>query len=231
MSNDMSNGGLPQPRRTIKDRVIKRFVPLLRRLDTDPQGFFHPILADVLLQGLRAQHRVDTSLFVRDLRANNSLGHREGTSLVVGLFLLRRWEVLGWRRQGTLPRRCRTPAIRWAGQTAFGRIRKVQLHLLQLALRDPPPILIPTASRYSRVAYFTIASGTRTTDGQQIGPEWGALNECWVAVLANLFGLGHAGGRIAFRTLTASLPNAFGFTRLFGLHGIAPSPNRSTTSP
>src|SRR5580765_107721 len=100
-SNDMSNGGLPQPRGAIKDRVIERFVPLLRRLDADPQGLFHPILADVLLQGLRAQHRLDTSLFVRDLRADNSLGHCEETSLVAGLLLLRRWEVPGWRRHGT----------------------------------------------------------------------------------------------------------------------------------
>src|ERR1044071_860684 len=52
-SNDMGNGGLPQPRGAIKNRVIERFVPLLRRLDTDPQGFFHPFLANILLQGLR----------------------------------------------------------------------------------------------------------------------------------------------------------------------------------
>ncbi len=52
-SNDMSDSGLPQPRRAIKDRVIERFVPLLRCFDTDPQGFFHSLLADVFLQGLR----------------------------------------------------------------------------------------------------------------------------------------------------------------------------------
>ena len=82
-SNDMGYGGLPQTRGAIKDRVIERFVPLLRRLDADPQGFFHPLLADVLLQALRTQHGLDTSLFVRDLRADNSLGHREGTSLAL----------------------------------------------------------------------------------------------------------------------------------------------------
>src|SRR6185295_11803559 len=144
-SNDVGNGGLPQSRGTIEDRVIECFVPLLRRLDTDPQGFFHPFLANILLQGLRTQDRFDTSLFVRNLQANNSLNHRVGTPLDLVLFLLRRWEILGWRRYGTLPWRCRTTTIRRADLTAFGRIRKVQLHLLQLTLADSPPILTSAA--------------------------------------------------------------------------------------
>ena len=54
-SNDVCNGSLPQPGGTIEDRVIERFVPLLRRLDTDPQRFFHPLLANIFFQGLRTQ--------------------------------------------------------------------------------------------------------------------------------------------------------------------------------
>ena len=131
-------------------------------------------------------------------------------SILLGaLFLLRRWEVLGWRRQGTLPGRCCTTAVRRAGLTALGRIRKVQLHLIQLALRDPPPILTSTASRYRRAADFAIALGTGSADGQQISPQWDTLNKGGIAVLANLFGLGHACRRIAFKTLAADLADAF----------------------
>src|SRR5262245_24753855 len=162
----MSNGGLPQPRRTIKNRVIERFVSLLCRLDTDPQGFFHPILADVLLQSLWTQDCLDTSLFVRNLGADNSLCHREGTSLAAGLFLLGCWEVFRWRWHGPLTGRGGAPAIRRAGQTTFAWVGKVQLHLLQLALRNPPSIPIPTPSRHRRAADFTIAFGAGTTDGQ-----------------------------------------------------------------
>src|SRR4029079_4635751 len=82
-SNDVGNGGLPQSRGTIEDRVIECFIPLLRRLDTNPQGFFHPLLANILLQSLRAQDRFDTSLFISDLRADNSLGHRVGAPLAL----------------------------------------------------------------------------------------------------------------------------------------------------
>src|SRR6185295_8567830 len=207
-SNDVGNGGLSQPRGAIKDRVIERFVPLLRRLNTDSQGFLHPLLADILLHCLRTQYSFDTSFFFRDLRADNSLGHCEGTSLAVGLWFLRRWAVLGWRRQGALPRRCRTPAIRWAGQTTFGWIGKVQLHPLQLTLRQAPPILISTASRNRRVADFTVALGTGSAHGQQIRTQWDTLNECGIAALANLFGLGHARGRVTIRTFAAGLAYA-----------------------
>ena len=60
--------------------------------------------------------------------------------------------------------------------------------------------------------------------GQQIRTQRNTLNEGGIAVLANLFGLGHACGRIAFRALTTSFANAFRLTRLFGLHGHGPQP-------
>ena len=146
-------------------------------------------------------------------------------SILLGaLLLLRRWEILRWRRQGTLPGRCRAPAVRRAGLTALGRIRKVQLHLIQLTLRDPPPILTSAASRHRRAANFAIALGTESTDGQQISPQWDTLNEGGIAILANLFGLGHARGRIAFKTCAAGLADTFWLARLLGLHGHGPQP-------
>src|SRR6185295_4287218 len=169
-SNDVGNGGLPQSRGTIEDRVIECFIPLFRRLDTDPQGFFHPLLANILLQSLRTQDRFDISLFVRNLRTDNSLGHREGTSLAAVLFLLRRWKVSWGRRQSTLPWRWRATTVRRADLTPLGRIRKVQLHLLQLTLGESPPIPTPAARRHRRASDFTIPLGTGTADSQQISP-------------------------------------------------------------
>src|SRR5687767_7355747 len=87
-SNDMGNGRLPQSGWAVEDRVIECFAPLLSRLDTDAQRFFHPLLSDILLQCLRTQYRFDTSFFVCDLGADHSLNHRDGTSLAGTLFLL-----------------------------------------------------------------------------------------------------------------------------------------------
>jgi hypothetical protein len=60
----VSDRRLAQARRAIENRVIERFLSLLRRFDTNAKGLLHPLLTDILRQTLRSEHVLHVPLFI-----------------------------------------------------------------------------------------------------------------------------------------------------------------------
>src|SRR5512147_2099849 len=113
------------------------------------------------------------------------------------------------RRQGALSWDCRVPAIRRADLAPLRRVRHIQFHLFELALREPPPILVTTASRYRRTPHLTIPFRARSAHRQHVRSQRDALDQRRIPILTNSRRLSHAGCGIAIGALPASLANAF----------------------
>ena len=71
----MGDGGLAQPGRAVKDRVIERFPPLLCRLDADPQRLLHACLPNILIESLWTQGLLDAAFFLCQLGMHDSIAH------------------------------------------------------------------------------------------------------------------------------------------------------------
>jgi hypothetical protein len=71
----MGYGGLAQPGRAVKDRVIERFSPLLCRLDADPQRLLHALLPNILIKSLWTQGLLDAAFFLCQLGMHDSIAH------------------------------------------------------------------------------------------------------------------------------------------------------------
>ena len=73
--DDVRDGGLAQAWRAVEDGVVQGFAAALRRLDADPQGFFHAFLAGVVVQGLRAQGAFGVLFFFQEMVGDDAVFH------------------------------------------------------------------------------------------------------------------------------------------------------------
>ena len=75
--NDVGDGGLSKAWRAVKNGMVEGFAAMLGCLDADPQGLLHSRLADIFLQGLRAERGLDSPLIVGQLVGHGPVGHEK----------------------------------------------------------------------------------------------------------------------------------------------------------
>src|SRR5579859_48067 len=73
VGNDLGQGGLAEAGRAVKENVVEGFVAASGRFYGDLDVFFYALLADVFVQALGADTRLDTEIFV-----DGGAGHDAG---------------------------------------------------------------------------------------------------------------------------------------------------------
>ncbi len=70
--DDVGQGSLAQARRAVENDVVQGFTPPLRRLDGDAQVLLDAVLADEVLEAVRAQAEIERGVFDAGLAGNNA---------------------------------------------------------------------------------------------------------------------------------------------------------------
>ena len=205
----MGDGRLPEPWRTIKNRMVEWLSPLFRRFDADPQRLLHARLPDVLVEGLRAQR----CSMLRSSSVNcvftNSLGHDVQVS---------------WRYFVTVSVAVEGISAAAARRLARSRhtsaIRRTDLSHLESDREDSVPSApIDTATAVLRLDFRNELARTsfRSRDiprgrtrkppacSHPSGTHWTSVASPSLQILRRF---GHAGCGIAFRTFPAGLADA-----------------------
>ena len=79
-SDELGQGRLSEPGRTVEDRVVERLAPRERRVDGEPEVVLDLVLPDELGEPLRPQRQLDDTLVRQDLRCGD-LGAGHGLEL------------------------------------------------------------------------------------------------------------------------------------------------------